>query len=163
MEDYQYDRPPTDKHLIAIGKVVVESALLENIMELAIWKLESLLPKEGFKRTHMKPFRRLSQMFLIAAKREFTSEQDIKDLQHLESDMILAATQRGEIVHGSWGWGIKEDSPILGKFYREGDDFSGRSGVRMASEIELIAGNISQAGDNLIAFLVARGVETPPR
>ena len=49
MESYEFNLAPAPAHLQAIGMVVVESAALDNVLELAIWHVEGLTPDLGRK------------------------------------------------------------------------------------------------------------------
>jgi len=145
-----------------VGKVVVESALLENVLELAIWQLEGLSPVAGFHQTLHMGFRTKSRRFMKAAKQKFPSPADRTALAGLMKDLRAVGKQRGFIVHGSWAWGTKSDTPWLAKYRKKKGNILGEMRPTKPESIELIAANVSQACDNLISFLLAHGVEAPP-
>ncbi len=128
MEFYEFTLPPTPAHLQAMGMVVVESAVLENVLELAIWQIEGLSPEVGFHETLHLGLRRKSVRFFKAAKQRFNTPNDRKSLADIMKDLRAAGKQRNFVVHGSWAWGIKPDAPWLAKYRRKKAEFSGRRG-----------------------------------
>ena len=80
MESYEFSLAPTPAHLQAMGMVVVESAILDNVLELAIWDVENLTHEQGFRETLHLPFRKKALRFVKAAKERYTSAQDRADL-----------------------------------------------------------------------------------
>ena len=164
MERYEFSLAPTPAHLQAMGMVVVESAILDNVLELAIWSIENLTYEQGFRETLRLGFGAKALRFVKAAKERYASVQDRADLAQLANDLKIAGRQRNLIVHGSWTWGIKSNEPFIAKYRqrkRKGR-IIGESGHMKPEDIERIAGNISRACGNLINFLEVHGAEPPP-
>ena len=162
MERYEFSLAPTPAHLQAIGMVVVESAVLDNVLELAIWFVEGLTPELGFSETLHLGFRKKAMRFVKAAKKRFVSIQDRQALTELAKDLRIAGRQRALIVHGSWAWGIKPDEPWVAKYRQRKGRVFGETRRMKPRDIELIANNISRACMNLIHFLQVHGAEPPP-
>ena len=47
VDDYEYLQTPTEGHLREIGRIVVESAVLANVLEVATWQPIAVPPEAG--------------------------------------------------------------------------------------------------------------------
>lgn len=161
-DDYEFYFPPTPAHLEAIGMLVVESAVLENVLELAIWQINKLVFKEGaFKTIHM-GFRMKSACFLKSARSTHKKPEDQVLLRGIAKDLKQAGRERSMVVHGSWAWGIKHDTPLLVKYRVKRNRLIGNLNRTTASDIKKMAANANMACNNVIGFMMSRGYEPPP-
>lgn len=162
MSEYEFNFPPTPKHREAIGKVVVEFAFLEALLEMAIWQLLSLDPDRGQIVTTPMTFRGRMDTFFAITKNQFTNQESAKALSMLQEYMQEASNQRGDIVHGNWGWGIQQDAPLWVRYRRKGGKIDRQLKIMKAETINQIAANIKAVSDSLVKFLHFHKIHPPP-
>lgn len=161
MVDESSWKPLSDKHYAAIGRVVVESATLEGVLELAIWATEGVDPAYGEEQTGGLNLKQKSDRFFKAAALRFKAADERDSLARLKEASGRALADRRRLVHGFWAFGVSADAPLL-VHYREAKK---RSAARpkpwTPAEIEAVASEIEAVGDQIIRFLEDRGMSAP--
>lgn len=159
---YTFEWPHSDEHLIAMGKVIVESASIEQTLQLAIWQLLGVPEEKG---SHVTGYQNLEgrvTLFDSVAKATFTTQKDLKELSSVISAIRNANTQRNDIVHGVYWSGKNKSDVILYRYKKAKGTYGFKTQNLTPKGIEKIAAEIYAANDLLIEFLNQRGVVPPP-
>ncbi len=162
IEEYSYWFPPTDAHLTAIGRVVVESACLENIIELAIWHLMGVQREVGEQVTNQPTLNQRLNFFFRILPKAYPADADQKAFKQIKQELQNVAAIRNHLIHAAWAFGTKQDIPISLNFRTEKGEIVPRTRKWKATAIERVAARIGRVGDELIAFLEDRGASLPP-
>ena len=159
MTPYFFEWPATDDHLIAIGKVVIESACLEFTLQLAIWQILGL-PEEkaSYITGHLGLDGRLT-LFQEVAPSFFPKLAHGKLKEKIEAAR-KANTERNLIIHGLWEPG--KDSPTnIHKYKKEKGVYALRHKNFTPKKIEIIAKQIAEANKGLLTLLNKHGLKPP--
>ncbi len=162
IEEYSYWFPPTDAHLTAIGRVVVESACLENIIELAIWHLMDVQREVGEQVTNQPTLNQRLNFFFRLLPKVYTADADQKAFEQIKQELQAVAAIRNHLIHAAWAFGTKQDIPISVNHRNEKGEIVPRTRKWKADEIERVAARIGRVGDELIAYFEKRGASLPP-
>ena len=166
MASYDYDWPPTKDHLIAIGKVIVESASLEQVLHLAIWQLLGLEEKHGQHVTAHLRIDGLLRLFQPLARQHWCEGEVRVRLDELLEKIRASNSKRNDVAHAQWDWGTIESEPLKMRYRGESLDGVKEYGFRFAAttpqDIEKVAANICAVTDDLGRFLSGQGLKPPP-
>jgi len=162
LDEYTYWLAPTDDHLRAIGRVIVESATLESVIEIAIWQLLKLPVEIGEQITNRPNLGQLTKILLCILPRVFKKDDDKKAFEPIEKELKTIVGIRNHLAHAYWAFGTQKNSPISMSYRSENGEIIPRTKKWRADEIERIAARIATVGNEFIYYLTARGVETPP-
>lgn len=162
IDEYQYQLPLPQEHKAAIGQIVAESGVLEGVIEIAIWQLLRIPVEMGEHLTNQPNLGQLVNLLLKIVPRRFTSRPDNDAFEPIRIELKAVVGMRNHLVHAYWTWGTTPDRPISLNFRNEKGEIIPRQKDWSATELDRVAARISRVGDELIAFLEARGVSTPP-
>lgn len=163
MASYDFEWSATDKHLIAIGKVVIESASIEMTLQLAIWQILRVPTHMGSYITgHLQLSGRINLFQDIAPP--ILTKTAGKNLGEVLEEIRQVVTDRNTIVHGLWDHGA-DKPPLIWKYKKESQN--GEKSYRLRHRkwtpkmIEDVASKIAQANENLCQLLLANGIAPP--
>lgn len=162
LDDYEFQFAPTEAHLTALGKVLVESGVLEDVLELAIWQMMGVPESIGEQITTRPNLGQRVAMLLALVPVRFPSSQDQSEFAIIGQELKSIIGIRNHLAHAHWGSGVKQDEPITLNRRNEKGEIVPRQRTWRSNEIERIAARISRVGDELILFLEFRGVSCPP-
>lgn len=162
---YKYEWPLTDKHLIEVGRAMVESASLEQTLQLATWQILDLTEETGAPITGHLHLAARAKLFNDTARTRFKSKKDQADLAEVIDAINEAIPGRNDLAHGLYWWGVREGDVLLYRYKK--DKKSGGQYRHFQKPLTLkrahnVAEALGIANNKLIAFLNARGVEPPP-
>lgn len=169
--DFEPGNLPAD-HLTAIGLMSASASHTDSIIEMAIAGMLGLDGEQGWAVTaHMSAPLRESAL-KSAAEIALQDERALNELDDILKAIKAAATDRNDMVHGSWAY-RKSDKTVLLVQQEARTHVSVTSRPVAVDEIKLKAMALYEAGINLIRFLIAvdkmpplpkprlRGVNTP--
>ena len=162
IEEYVYWFPPTDAHLTAIGRVVVESAVLEDVIELAIWHLMGVQREVGEQVTNQPTLTQRLNFFFRILPKVYLADADQRAFEPIKQELKAVAAIRNHLIHASWAFGTRQDTPISVNHRNEKGEIVPRTKKWKAPTIERVAARIGRVGDELIAYLEDRGASLPP-
>ena len=162
LEEYQYELSPTDDHLRALGLIMVESGVLEGVVEIAIWQTLNLPYWIGQRLTVNPNLGQLINMLLSVIPQSFTEDNDKVAFAPIAQELKAVASLRNYIVHCYWTFGVAQDRPVSLNFRNEKGAIVPRNRTWKVTELEQIAARISRVGDELEWYLQSRGVSVPP-
>lgn len=164
-ENYVYEQPPTEMHLTEIGRVAVESAILEQLLRLGIWQLMKTTVEFGEIVTQQLHLEAKSDLFFEIANERFP--KDLEELKRIRALIKAVINKRNDYMHGIWDWSIKQNEPFLIRYRKRKNE-----GIRKVTpthrkvtpkQIAETAAEICVAQDELIIFLNTHGVSPPQR
>lgn len=159
MAPYFFEWPATDDHLIAIGKIAIESACIEQTLQLAIWQILGL-PEEkaSYLTGHLHLDGRLKLFQEVAPS--FFPKSAHCSLKKKITAIRNANTERNRIIHGLWEPG--KDSPThIHKYKKEKGIYALRYRNFTAQKIEDIAKQIADANYELMTLMNKHGLVPP--
>lgn len=161
MSLYEFEWPATDEHLIAIGKIAIESASVEQTLQLAIWQILGVPEEKGSYVTgHLRLDSRLI-LFQDIAPSYFPKSAHCK-LKKKINAIRKANTERNRIIHGLWEHG--KDSPAkIHKYKKAKGEYELRYKIFTAEQLEKIATQIFDAHNGLILLMNQHGLVPPER
>lgn len=162
VNEYVYWQSPTDSHLAALGRIVVECAILEGVIGIAIWQLLKVPREMGEHITSRPSLRQRADLLFSITPTAFPMDSDQNALAPIKQEINALIGVRNYLVHTNWGFGTTQDRPISVNYRNEKGDFVPRMRSWRVKEIERVAARIGRVGDELIDFLETHGVELPP-
>lgn len=162
MTTYNFSWCASNDHLIAIGKIAIESSCLEQTIQLATWQILGLPEEKGSHITGKMHLDGRVNLFVDVA-RSYFPEPSRAELDDIIKDIRQARTQRNLIIHGLWSLGKPEanSSSCIYRYKREKGVFRLRHKNYTAPQIEAIAKQISDALIRFTLFLHKHGVSPP--
>ena len=163
MSDYKFVWPLSDRHLVEMGKVIVESASLEQILQLAIWQILKLPEEQGSHLTGRMHLDARADLFKKLALTVFTADEDKQAIEEVMSAIKDVIPKRNDVAHGLWWRGEEiSTSADLYRYKEQGGEYQLRYKSLTPCSIRQYAVDISAANYAIIDFLNERDVAPPP-
>lgn len=163
MSDYRFMWPLSDRHLVEMGKVIVESASLEQTLQLAIWQILKLPEEQGSHLTGRMHLDARADLFKKLAQTVFTTNEDKQAIEDVMSAIKDVIPKRNDITHGLWWQGEEiSNSANLYRYKEQAGEYQLRYKSLTPCSIRQYAADITAANDALINFLNERDVFPPP-